>query len=257
MSQITQKGATGPLALQASGSFQTSSDPNLNTLIGTRFDLSDGREVILVSAGTTSISTAGLLCQDLPIVSNHQNLTVTSFTAYSANGNVPASVVATLGATGVAVNQYQGGFLIVNSGTGIGQTLRIASNTAASASTSATIVLEDAPNTALTTSSKVCLIPPHGANIVVNPTTSTGALVGVTLYPLTSGTTATPTVGFVLSKGICSLLSDATVAAVGQSISPSVATVGACTLSGGTGAVIGYANQTAVSAEARSVFINL
>lgn len=259
MSQVTQRGATGPLAIQAGGTFPTSNDPNLNTLIGSRWDLEDGREVILVSAGATTVATAGLLVQDAAIVANHQGLTVTGFTAYSANGNQPAQVALTLGATALQANQYaSGGFLLVDSGPGIGQSLLISSNPAALASaTNVVITLEDAPNVALTTSSTVCLIPPHGANVVVFPTTSTGAAVGVTLYPLASGTTATPTVGFVISKGLVACLSDANVAAVGQSIVPSITTAGAIQLSGGTGAVLGYANQTSVSAKARSVFIDL
>lgn len=262
MSTISQKGASGALSLQAGGSYPVSTDGNLVTLLGTRWDLSDGREVMLVSNGATAIQTAGLLCQDAAITPNHQNMTVVSFTAYSATGNIPASAVVTLGATAVAANQYQGGFAVINAGPGIGQTLRIASQSAATSASNATITFEDAPNTALTTSSKVSLIPPHGANVVVFPNTPTGAAVGVTLYPLAAGavagsTSGTYTIGFVTSKGLTSLLSDAAVASVGQSVSPSVTTVGGGTVGGGTGAVIGYANQTAVSAEARTVFVNL
>lgn len=263
MSQITQKGATGALAIQAGGSYQSSSDINFATLVGQRFDLEDGREVILVSNGSTAIASTGVLLQDAAIVPNHQGLVVTAFTPYSANGNVPASVTLTLGATALVANQYQGGYLIVDVAPGQGQTLLIASNpAAASSATGVTFVLEDSPNTALTTSSTVCLLPPHGANVVIGPTTSTGAYAGVALYPLAAGqvaggTTGTPTYGFAVSKGVTSLLSDASVAAVGQAIAPSVSVVGACTVAGGTGAVLGYATQTAVSTKARAVFVNL
>lgn len=262
MSQITNYGATGPLALQAGGSFQSSTDINLSTLAGTRWQLSDGREVMLVSVGAVAVSTAGQLVQDAAIVANHQNIAVTSFTAYSANGNVPASFIATLGSTALAANQYQGGFAIVNAGPGIGQTLRISSHPSALASsTLPSFVLEDAPNTALTTSSKICLIPPHGANVIVNPTTPTGAVVGVTLYPLAAGLSAgsvgTPSFGFVATKGLVSSTSDAAIASVGNPIGASVTTAGTTTLAGGSIATFGYANQSAVSAESRSVFINL
>lgn len=253
MSQISQKGSYAPLALQAGGSFQTSTDASLATLVGTRYDLSDGREVILVSTSSTTTATAGQLYQDAAIVPNHQNCAITAFTAYSANGNIPASVTVTLGSTATTANQYQGGFLIVNAGTGKGQTLRVASNAAANSGSSCVFTLEDGPNVALSSSdSKVCLLPPHGANVIQSPTTQTGAVAGVALYPI-----AVSSYGFLASKGIVSALSDALVPAVGQSISPSVTTAGAITLSSGTGATIGYANQTAVSAEARSVFINV
>lgn len=266
MSQITQKGATGALSLTANGTFQSSTDGNLQTLVGTRWDLNDGREVILVSNGSAAINTAGLLCQDAAIVPNHQGLTTVSFTAYSSNGNIPASAVVTLGATAVSANQYAGGYALIDSSVGIGQTLRIASNSAATSSSNATLVFEDAPNTALTTASTVCLLPPHGANIVINPTTPTGAIVGVTLYPLAAGqvagaTTGVFTYGFLTSKGIAAALSDATIATVGQAISPSITTAGAVTLASGTNStlttVIGYANQTGVSAKARSVFLEV
>lgn len=258
MSQITQKGATGPLALQAGGTFQQSTDSALATMVGTRFDLSDGREVILVGTGTTAIGTAGLLCQDSPILANHQELAVTAVQAYSANGNIPATVTVTLGATALTANQYQGGFLSVAEGPGIGQTLRIASNPVALASgTGVVITLEDAPNTALTTSSVVDLIPPHGASIVINPTTPTNIPVGVTLYPISASS-----YGFLTSKGLTSCLSDSTAPAIGVSIKPSVTTVGCiatATATGGslTGAVIGYTATAAESAEANMVFVNL
>lgn len=259
MSQITSRGATGPLSLTASGTFQSSNDSNLQSLVGSRWDLSDGREVMLVGVGGTAVATAGLITQDAAIVANHQNLAVTTFTAYSATNNVNASVVVTTGGTVLNVNQYQGGFAIINAGPGIGQTLKIASHGAYVASTNATIVLEDSPNTALTTSSKVCLIPPHGGNVVVFPTTVTGAVAGVTLYPLGAGTSGTPTsnYGFVCTKGIVSSLSDLAVALVGQAIIPSVSTAGSSSVTSGSAATLGYANQTAVSGEARSVFIDI
>lgn len=267
MSRITQKGATGALAFQAGTGFQTSTDANLTTLVGTRYDLSDGREVMLVSVGTAAIGTAGGLVQDAAIVSNHQNLTVGEYVAASANGNVPASFNVTLGATKADVNQYQGGFAVVNAGAGIGQTLRITKNAQTAASGSCAIVLEDGANTALGVATKVCLIPPHGANVVINPTTPTGAPVGITISSLAAGiaagaTTGTPSFGFVTTKGLTSAFSDALVATVGQGISPSVTVTGATTVANGTAGVvvtttIGYANQTAVSGEARSVFVNL
>lgn len=258
MSQITEKGATGALSLTANGSFQSSTDANLATLVGTRYDLSDGREVILVSTPATAINTAGLLCQTQAITPNHQNCAVSAIQTYSNNGNTPAKITVNLGATAATSGQYAGGFLVVNAGTGKGQTLRIASNPAALSSASLALTLEDAPNVALSTSdSKVCLIPAHGSNVIISPTTPTNVIAGVTLYPL-----AASSYGFLTSKGITSALSDATVATVGYAISPSVTTAGAFTVATSTGStltntVIGTALQTSVSAEDRTVFINV
>ena len=133
MSRITQKSAVGPLSLVANGTFQTSTDASLETLVGTRFDTSDGRELILVQAGASAV-VPGKLYQDAAMIADHVNLDVTAYTAYSANGNVPAKVTMTLGATAVTANQYAGGFVVVNDNNGEGQTLRIASHPAADAS---------------------------------------------------------------------------------------------------------------------------
>lgn len=256
MSRITQKGATGPLALVANGSFQSSTDASLATMVGTRWDTSDGRELILVSADSATTIAAGKLYQDAAIVANHQNLTVTAFTAYSANGNVPAKVTVTLGATAATANQYAGGFVMVNSSTAAGHTFRIASHPAANSGASLTLTLEDSGATAITTSSKVCLITPHGKNVIINPTTPTGAAVGVGLY-----TIAASSYGFLTSKGLTAGLADGTIT-VGTPISASTSVAGAFVQTPYatnlvTAAVLGYANQAGVNTEYRSVFVNL
>lgn len=250
------------MSLVAGGSFQNPTDANFGSLVGTRWDLSDGREVIFVSCGATAIGTSGVLCQDAAIQANHQGIAVNGYTTYSANGNVPASVSVNLGATAVVPNQYQGGFVVVDSGTGLGQTLRIQSHPAAVSSGTLAITLEDPASTALATASTVCLIPPHGANVVIYPTTVTGAAVGVTLYTMAAGqaagsTAGTPSYGFLVSKGLTSMLSDALIAAAGQPIGASITIAGSSTLATGSVAVLGYANQTGVSNKGRSVFVNL
>lgn len=256
MSFITQKGATGPLALQANGAFQTSTDTSLATLVGTRWDLSDGREVMLASVASGTTVAPGKIYQDAAIVAGNQNIAVTAFTAYSANGNVPAKVTVTLGTTVVA-NQYAGGFLVVNDNNGEGQTLRIASHPAASGSASCVITLEDAPNTAITTASEVCLISAHGKDVVITNHSALGTPVGVALCPIAAGS-----YGFFVTKGIVSCLGDASEVAAGVAIGVSTATDGAnMELTASTNVsvtnVIGFAVQAAVSTEYRAVFMNV
>jgi len=256
MSRITQKGATSALSLVANGAFQTSTDSSLLTLVGTRWDLSDGREVILVRAGDAVA--AGKLYGDAAIVANHQNLAVTAYTAYSNNGNVPAKVTVTLGATAATANQYAGGFVVVNDNNGEGQTLRIASHPAADASGSLAITLEEGATTAITTASEVCLIAPHGKDVIISAaTTKTSVSCGIGLYVI-----AAASYGFLVTKGIVSALADSTNPAIGTAITASVNTagaVGAVPYAGNivTGEVIGNAVQTGVSTEYRAVFVNL
>jgi hypothetical protein len=254
MSRITQKGQGGPLSLVANGAFQVSTDASLETLVGTRWDLSDGREVMLVQAGGSNI-VAGVLTQDAAIIANHQGLDITAIQTYSANGNVPYKITATLGGTAVTANQYAGGFAVINVGTGKGQTLRIASHPAQSnGSGSVVLTLEEAPTTALSTSdSEVSLIPAHGNGIVITPTTLTNCPAGVTLYALTAGD-----YGYVVTKGIVSCLSDAAApAASGVAVSPSNATSGAVESGVVAQGIVGNAVQAGVSAENFAIFINV
>lgn len=249
MSRITQRGATGPLSLVANGLFQTSTDASLATLVGTRFDLSDGREVTLVKNGAVAL-VSGVLVQDAAIVPNHQNIAVAAYQAYSANGNVPAKVTVTLGATAATANQYAGGFVVVNDANGEGQTLRIASHPAADASATLAITLEDGANTALTTSSEVCLLPAHGMDVIVQPTTVTGAQVGVTLCPI-----AASAYGFVVSRGIVSCLAGGAIG-VGLGISIGSA-AGSVSVAAATTARLGFAAQAGVDTEYRAVYVNI
>jgi hypothetical protein len=258
MSYISNKGAA-PISIFAGSTFQTSTDANLASMVGTRYDLADGRQVILVSVSSAGVATSGHLMQDAALIANHQNATVGTFTAYSATTQKQASVIITIGATAMTANQYQGGFLVVNSGTGIGQCLRVASNTASIASgTQGVITLEDSPNVALVASdSRISFVPAHGLNVVDSPTTRTNVEAGVALYPI-----AASSYGFLVAKGITSALSDASIAGVGYAIAPSVTTAGAITVATSTGstltnAVIGYTAIAGVSAEARPVFVNL
>lgn len=252
MSHITQKGATGPLALVANGTFQTSTDANLETLLGTRWDLSDGREVRLgqVASGTTVVP--GKIYQSAALIADHQNLATTAVVAYSNNGNIPASVTATLGATAVSANQYQGGFLIVNDATGEGQTLRIASHPAAALSTTCTFTLEDGPTTALVAvTSEVSLVPADGNAVIIMPTTATGAIFGASLYNV-----AASAYGFFVTKGVTAVLNDGNLT-IGSAVSISNAVAGAVENGVIAQGFVGTAVYTGVDTEYRAVFLNL
>lgn len=253
MSRITQRGATNGLALIANGTFQTSTNAALATLVGTRWELSDGRELKLVSVGASTTVLPGLLYQTVGNIANHQNLVVTAFQAYSANGNTPAKVTATLGGTAVTANQYAGGYLIVNDNAGEGQTLLIASNTAQASTTgSVVITLEDSPTTAITTASEVSLSPADGSNIIINPTTATGSLAGASLYNM-----AASSYGFLVTKGVTAVLNGDADITIGSAVSPSNATAGAVENGVIAQGFVGRAAYTGVNTEYRAIYLDL
>lgn len=241
--------------------------PDAVGYIGQAFVSEDGREFRIISNGATAL-TSGVLVQGAAIVANHQNLAV-AVTTYPATAGLK-QISVTLGATLLKTNQYADGYAIVNAGTGIGQTLRIASHSNAVASAAGVVInLEDPIQVTLDATSKICLIANPYKDCVINPTTFTATPVGVTLYPVaaavaptTDGTSGAQTAAgvqqyaFVTTKGITSLLNDSGTA-VGLGISPSTGTAGSFITGAATTARIGRALQAGVTTESRAVFIDL
>lgn len=262
MSRITQRGATGPLALTANGTFQqqsqsitlyggTATDSSLNTILGSRWDLEDGREVRLVLAGSSNLAVGKLMAAPAPI-SDHANCAVTAVQAYSANGNVPPTVTITLGATAVTANQYAGGYAIINAGTGLGQTLQIASHPAAALSATVVLTLADGPNTALVvSSSKVTLIANPCKSIIINANAALQQPLGVTLYPITAAN-----YGYIVSRGVVSCLQDGNTT-TGSAVSPSNAVDGAVENGVIAQGFVGNAIMTGVTTEYQPIALFL
>ncbi len=246
MSRITQKGATSPLGL-----FQTSTDLSLTTLVGSRFDLSDGREVVLVQNAGTALG-SGVCVQGPAAQANAVGLSpaTSGTTGYSATypiaGTVGGKVIQiATGATAVLANRFQGGYLNIVEGTGLGQTLKIQSNSAASTTSACVIQLEDAFSVATSTDSRFTLtINPHGSRygtdfttdgVIISPaTTLTGQIVGVSFYPIPASTAAVASYGFIQTKGPAAVLGSSTVS-IGLDVGLP---------SGTAGAVLAYAVAT-------------
>ncbi len=263
MSRLTQRGATGPIDL-----FQTSTDASLATLVGTKFDSADGREFALVQNAGTALVSGTLIMGPKPIT-NHQDCATTAFTAASANGNVPPQVTVTLGNTAATANQYQGGYLIVNSGTGIGQTLKIKSHPAAAGLAALVVTLEDSPAVALVAAnSKVCLrLNPYGSQygtdfrtsgvIVTDHTALTGQIIGVALSAIAATSTSVLSYGFVQTKGAVACLNDASTTQ-GLDLMASSNTDGAVmTYVVATNTRVGVSTQAGVTTEARQITVQL
>lgn len=230
-----------------------STDANAVTYTGETFYSSDGRKFILGSTGASAI-TAGKLVQAPALIANHQNLTVTAYTAPNSSTGAAAQVTVTLGATAVTANQYAS--IVVNDATGAGQTLQIASHPAANASASLVITLGDTPVTALDTTSKVCLLPNPYANVVVAPTTLTNAVVGATTCD-----TAAATYTLFQVYGVTSMLADGALV-IGSPVSASGAVAGALVQTPYatnlvTKGIVGRAAQAGVDTKYYSVFLTI
>lgn len=272
MSRITERPSVAPLALFSQATSASTGtgyvDPSFSTYVGQRFDLADGREVVLVSVAATAI-VSGVLCQAPAIVAGHQTLAMTVPTATPATAGL-FQVLVTNGATVINAGFYNGGYLIVKDGTGIGQTLKISSHPGAAASATCLFTLEDPIQVTLDATSIVNLIQNPYQNIIIAPTSATANVVGVTMSPLaasvaptwnaTSGavsTAGTQQYGLITTKGIVSCLSDSNTATVGLGVMRSTTTAGTVAVRTATGYDVGNALQTTISAKAGAIFIDL
>lgn len=216
--------------------------------LGSKSYTSDGREFRYGLAGATTLL-IGNLTKASAVVANHQNVAVA---AAAAAGSLTVTV--TLGATAATANQYAGGYLGIYDSAGAGGTYLIVGNPAASSSGSLTVTLAEPITTALTTSSKVNLtVNPYGGLVIT--TSATDGAQGVPGIAVTAAN-----YGWFQTRGIASVLSSATVAALGLSIIPS-ATPGAVNVEDGASTAayrIGYAyNQATVSTKYSTVNLTI
>tara|TARA_R100000458_G_C8248405_1_gene225822 strand:+ start:173 stop:1084 length:912 start_codon:yes stop_codon:yes gene_type:complete len=168
--------------------------------LGTKLVYND-RTFVYGGVGGTAI-TAGKLVQHVTEVAHHTNMTATA----AVDAGETAISVETNG-TDLTANQYAEGYLFVNDANGEGQCLRVKSHPAHDHSSDPSVVITcyDDLATALTTSSELTLMPNAYDNLVVAPTTHTGACVGATTIDMTADY-----YGWFQTKGPAALLTDGT-----------------------------------------------
>lgn len=266
---------------QYTGTGTTSSDGTISpdfsydSLAGTRFKVDgDGREVALVAVGPTAIA-AGKLVQGPAELTAFEKMAITVPTAAPATAGT-FLIAVTNGSTAMKQDLFAGGYLVTASATGIGQTLKIASHTAAAATTGTiTVTLEDAILTTLDATTTVSFVAnpygSHNTGIVITDHSTLGCPIGATISALTAGVAptwdgtsgaktagGTPQYGFIVVHGPTGILVDSTVTNVGYPLGRSAATdgaVGVATLT--TVAAVGTAMQTLTSAQVGPVYLNL
>lgn len=280
MSLISQKPAVAPINLfgqlwgvnPANGTPGTAGtgnfDSGASTYIGQKFETSDGRELVLVSTGATALA-SGKLMQASVQVTAFQKLAMTVPTATPATAGTN-QILVTNGGTVLNVNQFQQGYLVTASGTGAGQTLKIASHQPAAASGTFLVTLEDAIVTTLDATTTVSLIANPYANIVIASHTTLGQPVGVTLYPLAASTAATYSgttgaltangvaqYGLIVTKGPTACLID-TLTNVGYPVGTSTNTDGAVNVATLTSSPqVGISGQTQTSTQYGVIYLQL
>ncbi len=260
---------TGTATPPGPGYTGTGSDYSLDALCGVRFNLDDGRQVVLVRNAATAIG-SGLLVQAPAEVTAFNSLAITVPTAYPATAG-SNQILVTNGATVLNQNQMQDGYLIVNAGTGIGQTLQIASHTGGSNAGTFVVTLADPIQVTLDATSTVTLVPNPYKDVVVSATGLTGVAVGATAYAVSASTASTfsattgaltalgtPVYAFIGCRGVWGIRADGTnTPAVGLPASASTTTAGDVTVFTAAKQIIGNMAGTATSAKTAPVYLIL
>jgi len=244
-------------------------DYSYDSLCGVKFSTTDGRTVAIVRNAATALS-VGVMVQEPAEVTAFEKMAITVPTATPATAGT-YQILVTNGATKINVNQFQGGYLVVASGTGKGQTLQIAGNQNAVASTGKFLVtLQDAIQTTLDATSTVSLIANPYTNVIIAPSSETGAPLGVTAFaiaasvlPTFDGTTGaqtatgTPVYGFIVTHGPVGCLVD-TLTNVGYPVGRSASVAGAVSVATlTTAAAVGTSMQTQTDTQVGLIYLNL
>ena len=231
---------TGPTQTAGQGLY-TSSATQYHTL-GEQMVTPDGRKFRYAKAGAAALVRGNLL-QSQAEDTDSQNLAV----AAAAIGATSITTTTTLTAT---ANEFSGGYMLVAITPGLGQMYRIKSNPAVTTAVM-TFTLEDALTVALTTDSRIDLIANLYDGVIQNPTTATGAVVGVAVHPI-----AIDEYGWIQTGGPACVLNDAG-STVGTNVSASNATAGAVEAAVTAQAAVGYAITGITTTEAGAIFLTI
>ena len=235
----------GTLQSAPQSAIDTSSNVLSGVNLGAEIAADEGSVFRFVLAGASNIP-AGVLVQSPALIANH--LTRTLATSFDIGSSV---VAVPLGATATTSGQYQGGKLVVVDGTGAGAEFGIQNNDAVLASGTVTITLEQTLNIALDNTSVVSLIPNLYNGVIINPTSPTGAVVGVTTTAIAAGN-----YGFVQIYGSCPVLADGAISA-GAAISPSNAVAGAVESGVIAQGFVGRALEAGVDTKKHTAFLTI
>lgn len=199
---------------------------------------------IFIKAGAVAL-VRGALLQAPAEVTGDQNLAI-------AAAAVGATQIVTTSTVTVTANQYAGGYVVVSVTPGLAERYRIASHPAATAA-ALTLSLEEPLQTALTTSTRIDLIPSPYNGVVVAPTTLTSGVVGFAADDIAIGQ-----YGWAQIGGVGTVKNDAAGAlTVGVTLMPSSSVAGSVRLATAGNRVVAQALTGIASGETGAAIITL
>lgn len=207
-----------------------------------------GRKFRYAKAGG-DVAAGGLVCAAAN-VANHVGARATNSAAIG-----DGVIEVTVGATAVTEDQYKGGLIVINAGTGIGQQFRIKGNTAAASSGTTKLYIEGAVKVALSSSDSKAHLYPNKFNGVTTSATLALRRVGVAVRALASGE-----FGWICTQGVVGVLVEGAAVAIADPVIPSATTAGAVEGIGTaavTDQIVGVAIQAGTTAQVSGVDLNL
>jgi len=164
----------GPVRFTPQDIYEISSTPKLR--LGERLVLGN-RTFVYCKAGSNALS-AGLLVASPATLTSEDTVTVAH-----PIGTTKVRVTA----SGITANQWAEGLLVVDEGTGAGESYRIKGNSATDSNGLVTVELYDGLATAWSTSdTDVTIIPSEYSGVITMPTDGAALVVGVPLVAVTA-----------------------------------------------------------------------
>ena len=172
--------------------------------------------------------TSGKLLQQVANIAEHDMDLATAVAAIGVG-----TISATLGANDIAADEYKDGYIYVNDDVGEGQLFKISSHAAVASSGVFAVPIRDegGVRTALTAASLTGLMKNPYKDVIIAPTTHTGAIVGATVRDASDNN-----YGWAQRAGIAALLIDGTVT-IGEQVMRSNGTAGAVEAADAAGTV--------------------
>lgn len=243
---MAQTQLSGPVMVTAQGIFEQSTTQLHN--LGVYAETTDGRGFRYCKVGATA-TVAGKVYQSRALDATNEQPSGGLAVAAQAIGDTSVTLT---GSLTLAADLLAGGYLSVNVTPGQGYVYRIKGNTAVAAAANCVVTLEDPLQVVLTTSSKVIVCAHPYNQVVIEPGTPTGAIVGVAQDII-----AAASFGWLQTRGVASVLFTGTGVAgkaVGSltggtsgSVAPAIAATN----------IIGYHMATGITAEYALIFLTL
>lgn len=214
--------------------FEQSASPKYH--VGYKVEQADGSIYRYVHFGAT-VNRGVLVAGDVSETSvvDTDNVIVASASSVNTSDGTIGSYFVEITLASVTANMYAGGKFITTDDTGEGYTYDIVGNTATGdpASGNFRLQLLQPLQVALGTTTDFSICANKFHNLEIATTATDAIVVGVSCATIT----AADNYGWIQTRGVCGVLQDATVPAIGEMVSASSATSGAVTKALNTGTV--------------------